>query len=188
MSAAQRLGFSHFGMYVRDLDRMTAFYRDFMGFLVTDEGQLFKSQVAFLSRDPREHHQIVLVTGRPDDMPNMSIQQLSFRLSSLAELKRLYARLAVAPVSEVDPASHGISWSIYFRDPEGNRIEAFADTDWYIPQPHREWLDISQPEERIYADTKAFCEAQPGWRPAAAWRAELAARLAAQFAERDAPG
>ena len=37
--------------------------------------------------------------------------------------------------------NHGNAWSVYFRDPEGNRIEIFCDTEWYIEQPCVEDLD-----------------------------------------------
>ena len=44
----------------------------------------------------------------------------------------------------------------YFRDPEGNRLEVFCDTQWYIEQPCIEDLDLSQPAEQIRAKSDAF--------------------------------
>ena len=38
---------------------------------------------------------------------------------------------------------HGNAWSLYFRDPEGNRLEVFCDTQWYVEQPCLEDLDLS---------------------------------------------
>jgi catechol 2,3-dioxygenase len=180
--AAPPLSFSHVGLFVRDLDEMAAFYRDFMGFLVTDRGHLPQAELVFLSRDPREHHQLVLVSGRPESACARVVNQISFRAGSLLALCQLYHGLAGARVTDIDPVTHGTSWSLYFRDPEGNRIEVFADTDWYIPQPCRIRLDLSWPPERIYAETEAFCRAQPGCRPLADWQAEFDARLAAELA------
>ena len=56
------LSFSHMGFYVRDLERMARFYKEVMCFFETDRGDLGPVQLVFLSRDPCEHHQIVLAT------------------------------------------------------------------------------------------------------------------------------
>ena len=55
---------SHMGFYVRDLERMARFYKEVMCFTETDRGDLGAVQLIFLSRDPSEHHQVVLATGR----------------------------------------------------------------------------------------------------------------------------
>ena len=60
------------------------------------------------------------------------------------------------------PMDHGNAWSLYFRDPEGNRLEVFCDTQWYIEQPCIEDLDLSQPAEQIRAKSDAFCRNAPG--------------------------
>lgn len=181
MSAPVALHFSHFGVFVRDLDGMTAFYRDFMGFIVTDRGHLPNAELTFLSRNPLDHHQIVLITGRAHDGSNPKIiHQISFRVESLGALKEFHTRLANAPVTDIEPINHGLFWSVYFRDPEGNRIEIFADTDWYITQPCRVPIDFALPAAQIYAQTKAYCEAQASCRPLAQWRADFTRRLTVQ--------
>ena len=43
----------------------------------------------------------------------------------------------VSGVTEVVPVTHGNSVSLYFRDPEGNRIECYLDSPWYCAQPQR---------------------------------------------------
>ena len=169
---------SHVGLYVRDAAKMVAFYRDFLGFLETDRGSLPHGDLVFLSRDPGDHHQLVLATGRPEGIPDRILNQLSFRVDSLAELKRFYEQLLSAPVTDIEPVTHGIAWSVYFRDPEGNRIEVFADTPWYIHQPHRSPIDLTRPVEEIYEQTRALCATQPECRPFAEWRGALAERLA----------
>ena len=56
------------GMFVADLARMRDFYTRVLGFTITDEGEIDihdqKIGFVFLSRDPRDHHQIVLATGK----------------------------------------------------------------------------------------------------------------------------
>jgi catechol 2,3-dioxygenase len=173
------LSFSHVGLYVMDMARMVDFYSRVLGFAVTDRGKLGTATLTFLSRDPRDHHQIVLVEGRPAGLPDRIVNQVSFRVDTLGELQRFYRRIRAEQPRELAPVTHGNAWSVYFRDPEGNRIEVFADTDWYVTQPVREPIDLDRPEEEIRRETEAFCRTRPGFRPLAEWRAEIAQRIAA---------
>lgn len=50
---------SHMGFYVQNLEAMGQFYKDVLGFVETDRGDLGVVQLIFLSRDPSEHHQLV---------------------------------------------------------------------------------------------------------------------------------
>jgi catechol 2,3-dioxygenase len=177
---AMSLRFSHVGLYVVDMARMVDFYSRVLGFAVTDRGLLGTATLTFLSRDPSDHHQIVLVEGRPPGLPDRIVNQVSFRVDTLAELQRFYRRIRGEPVGELAPVTHGNAWSVYFRDPEGNRIEVFADTDWHVTQPVREPIDLDRPEDEIRRETEAFCRARPGFRPMAEWRAEVARRTAVQ--------
>ena len=61
---ARVLGLGHVGIYVRDLERMVAFYRDVMGMRVTKQN--WRAGVVFLSADPETvDHEIALMRGRP---------------------------------------------------------------------------------------------------------------------------
>jgi len=143
--------------------------------------------VVFLSRDPLDHHQIVLATGRPTDMPGNTgnpmfgpcINQISFRMGSLADLRDLHGRLKAAGYTDEQMlcGNHGVGWSIYFPDPEGNLLECFVDSEWYIDQPALTPLDFSQSDEEILATTKASCEQAPGFEPITDWRNRFAAKM-----------
>ncbi len=172
--------FSHFGFFVRDLELMSRFYCETFGLVVTDHGNLGDRQLTFLSGDPHEHHQIVLVSGRSAGADGELINQISFRLSSLADLRSLHASVQSGPVSEIVPINHGTSWSVYFRDPEGNRVELYVHTPWYVPQPLREPLDLSENDLCIWQTTEARCRATPGFKTRAEWQAEFARRLGAR--------
>jgi len=177
------LRFSHVGLFVTDMTRMVDFYSRVLGFAVTDQGRLGEAMLTFLSRDPRDHHQIVLVEGRPSRLPDRIVNQVSFRLDTLAELQRFWRRIARVAPRDLVAVSHGNAWSVYFRDPEGNRIEVFTDTPWHVTQPVREPLDLEREEAQILAETEAFCRGRPGFRPMADWHREVAARIAAHHAE-----
>jgi catechol-2,3-dioxygenase len=172
------LQFSHMGLFVIDIETMTDFYHRVLGFPITDRGFLGEAELVFFSRDPRDHHQIVLVAGRPPGLPDRIVNQVSFRVASLGELKRFYRRIRAENVKELFPVCHGNAWSVYFRDPEGNRIEVFVDTDWYIPQPIRETVDLELPEDEIRRRTEALCRARPGFMPIDEWRAQISRRIA----------
>ena len=172
------LVFSHMGFYVRDLERMARFYQDVMCFTVTDRGDLGAVQLVFLSRDPAEHHQVVLATGRPEDLTFSIINQISFRVPDLATLRLLRDRAAADPdVTELVTATHGNAVSIYFRDPEGNRIEVFMDMPWYCEQPLREPIDLDQSDEAVMAQAEALARSRPKFQSRAQWRAEMARRM-----------
>lgn len=187
-----RLRFSHLGVSVIDIEKMEDFYSKVLGFTVTDRGASSGLTIVFMSRDPDEHHQIVLASGRPEGMPantanpafGPSINQISFRVDGLSELRILDAAIRAYGVKTVTPVDHGIAWSLYFPDPEGNNLECFVDTPWYISQPFRQVLDLSLDDAAIMAKTHAMCRESKGYRPYSEWRAEIAERMAAQQAGR----
>ena len=185
MSQAPTISFSHIGIYVRDIVRMEAFYTRFLGFTVTDRGDLVtphgKVGLLFLSRDPTEHHQIVLATGRPESIHFNTVNQMSFRVDSLATLRTLYMGMVAGDfkgdMSEVSPACHGNALSVYVRDPEGNRLELFIDTPWYVNQPMRVPFDFSLDDASLWAWAESEARALPGFRPRADWVREMALKM-----------
>lgn len=183
MEPRLRLQFSHVGLYVSDVDAIVRFYTDVMGFFVTDRGILNGAPITFLSQNPSEHHQIVFV-GAPEAMGSAKVlNQMSFRLDSLATLLQFAKRLKGEKVTDWEPVIHGNAWSLYFRDPAGNRVEVFTDSDWYIEQPIKEPLDFSLSEDEIRQQTLAFCEKQPGFKPIEEWREEMRVLMQARMAE-----
>ncbi len=174
------LAFSHVGLFVADPERASAFWERALGFVCTDRGTLDGRAIVFLSRDPAEHHQIVFVARGDLPPAAAAVNQLSFRLGSLEDLQAMTPRLEAEGATELRPVMHGNAWSVYFRDPEGHRVELFVDSPWYVAQPCREPLDLRRPAAAIRAETEAWCRAQPSFRPASAFRAEVAAKLAAR--------
>lgn len=174
------LAFSHVGIHVHDLDRMVDFYTRVMGFTVTDRGMLRGThRIVFTSWDPREHHQLVLVEGRPDATGFNTVNQLSFRVPDLTAVQTVWRRVKDEPgVTGVRGTNHGNALALYFFDPEGNRLEIFCDTPWYIHQPCIEELDLSKPADQLLQDVEAFCRSQNSFRPAQEWRREVAERIA----------
>ena len=178
LSQRGSLVFSHMGFYVRNLERMARFYKDVLCFTETDQGDLGTVQLMFLSRDPAEHHQIVLASGRPTDLPFSVINQISLRVPDLSTLRLVRDRVAAdTDVTDLMCATHGNAVSIYFRDPEGNRLEVFMDMPWYCEQPLREPIDLDQPDEVILARAEAIARSRPKFQPRAQWQAEMTRRM-----------
>jgi catechol-2,3-dioxygenase len=89
----------------------------------------------------------------------------------------MHRRLQGEAVSHVAPISHGNALSVYFRDPEGNRVEVFLDTPWYVRQPQRLPMDITLPDAELWAWAEAEARKEPDFKPVAEWRAEIANRM-----------
>ena len=178
MSAIPNLSIDHFGIYVVDLDRMINFYSRVMGFSLNDRGETVTGiEMAFLSRSPEKHHQIVLAAGRSADTPSQ-INQISFRVDSLADLRRLNEMLeGEQEVSELFLTTHGVSWSVYFNDPEGNRTEFFVETPWYTPAPRGMKLDLTMSDEEIYRTTEEALKQHPDFMTRADWGKNAAMRM-----------
>ena len=162
------------GMFVADAARMEDFYTRVLGFAVTDRGSLGSTKLIFLSRDPREHHQIVFASGRPENLSFNPINQISFRMAEFGGLREMHRRLEKESVRELRPVSHGNALSVYFLDPEGNRLELFVDTPWYCRQPVRVPMDIAMEDKELWAWAEAEARKQPDFMPIDEWRAKQA--------------
>ena len=183
------LAFTHVGIYVTDMDRMADFYTRVVGFAVADRGPRLSGggEICFMTRDPREHHQLVLATGRPDNLPFNMVNQLSFLVDGLATLKALYREVKREPgVEDLGPVSHGNALSAYFHDPEKNRIEFYLHTSWHVPQPHRISVDLTLPDAQLWAAVEKDVRATPGFKPREQWIAEMERKVAQATARRGA--
>lgn len=179
-TALPPLTLGHVTIAVEDLDAMVAFYRDVLGFHVTNRGPAGDGQteLAFLCQDPNEHHQIVLVSGMPTPEHQFVLaDHLAFRTRTLDDLRTIGQHLAAAGVDGVIPISHGNAWSLYFNDPEGNGLECFVDSPFHVAQPHASGLDLTASDAEIEATTRAEIEALPEFQPFADWKAAFADRL-----------
>ncbi len=181
-----KLNFSHLGIIVHNLARMEEFYTKVLGFTVSDRGVARGAKIVFTTWDENDHHQMVLVEGRPEHMPFNHINQMSFRVGSVEDLQAVHERVKGADgVHDLYGTNHGNAWSIYFRDPEGNRLEIFCDSPWYIDQPCVQDLDLSLPADEIRARSLEFCRNSRGFKPVEEHRKELAEKIKAHTGSLD---
>ncbi len=189
-----KVSLAHLGISVYDFDKMLDFYTRVMGLIVSDTDKLPHAdyRIAFLTSSPSDHHQLVLIEGRqPEEIrtdPPMGgslgsqLFQLSFRLPDLATLRMMKNRIEAEGLDNFVPMNHGNAWALYLRDAEGNALELFVDTAWYVTQPCGFPLDFSRSDEEIVAETEAYCLAQPECTPMAVWEARQAVRILASQA------
>jgi catechol 2,3-dioxygenase len=171
---------THVGLYVEDMDAMVSFYTSLLGLVVTDEGEFLGRRLTFLSRQADEHHQMVLVSGRAAPAGVQVLSQVSFRVDDLDSLRHFHDHALQLGATGMEGRNHGNSWSIYFLDPDGNRLELYTATPWYVSQPWRVALDLSLSNDEIEAETRKLIEDGAEWLPVATWREGLAQRLAGQ--------
>ncbi|HYF18573.1 MAG TPA: VOC family protein [Ramlibacter sp.] len=162
---------SHFGIFVRDIDEMTRFYTEVFGLRLTDqgEGRNFRMKLHFLSNSSDQHHQLVLAAGRAADAPS-TVMQLSFKVTEIDHLRQVRARALERGATQMRGMNHGNALSIYFSDIEGNTVEVYVDTPWYVAQPHGDPLDLEKSDAELWAETEAICRADPTFEPVAQWQ------------------
>ena len=116
-------GFHHVAIQVHDLERVTAFYRDLLGFPELTrhhrpDGSLRSIWVGvpgggFLALEAAE--------GAPSDEPfrhgRPGLLLLAFRIPRAARAATVAAFASAGVALE-----HETRWSVYVRDPEGNRV------------------------------------------------------------------
>ncbi len=174
-----RLTLSHSTIAAKDLDGILNFYCDVLGFQVTNRGDVpGGGQLAFVSQDPNNHHQIVFVSS--DETPEhefVMVEHLAFRTETLDDLRILRSKLQEANVDPILPICHGNAWSLYFNDPEGNGLECFVDTPFHVAQPFADGFDLDQSDEDILSSTKALIETKPEFQPMSEWQKELDRQL-----------
>lgn len=128
LSTGVRVG--HIHLKVSDLDRSIAFYRDVLGFEVT---QRYGSSAAFLAAD-NYHHHIGLNTwtshgGSPPPRGTTGLFHVAFLYPDRRSLARAVKEVLAAGVPLDGAADHGVSEAVYFRDPDQNGIELYVDRD-----------------------------------------------------------
>ena len=138
----------HIGLFVSDYDMMRDFYTRVLGFTVTDEAR--DRGMCFLSAHPEdEHHELLLAAGRQALDGSPQIQQMSFHVDGIQALREFRAAFIEEGVNITSEVTHGNAASVYFDDPEGNRLEVYYAIPINWPQPFRKPIDLSQDNDSV---------------------------------------
>jgi catechol 2,3-dioxygenase len=129
-----RVDIGHVHLKVSDIDRALRFYRDVLGFEVT---QRYGDEAAFISAGGYHQH-LGLNTwesrgGSPPPPGTTGLYHVAIRYPDRATLGDALRRIVEAGIPVSGATDHGVSEAIYLRDPDGNGIEIYRD------RPQEEW-------------------------------------------------
>lgn len=127
-----RIGHVH--LKVTDLDRALVFYRDLLGFTIT---QYYGNSAVFLSAGGYHHH-IGLNTWHskgagPAPERSTGLYHAAILYPQRSDLAAVLKRLLEQGYPLDGAADHGVSEALYLRDPDGNGIELYWD------KPREQW-------------------------------------------------
>ena len=147
-------GLGHVGIYADDLMKQRDFYTRVIGLSIADE-DLDGRGMCFMSADPvSEHHEFVLMKGRVSSVDTNTIQQISFKVPAIQDLRDYHKRLLDEDIKVERIVSHGNAFGMYFFDPEGNRVELYYKTGFPVPQPHGDLIDLTRSDEELIDDAR----------------------------------
>jgi catechol-2,3-dioxygenase len=120
---------NHAVLYVRNAAASAAFYTQVLGFTVRAQ---LGDQAFFLQADGSDNdHDLALmqVGDRPTAPHSIGLYHLAWQVHTLEELVAMRVRLVEAD-SLVGESDHGVSKSLYAKDPDGIEFEVM----WAVPR------------------------------------------------------
>ena len=139
----------HLVLTVKDVDRSRRFFEDVLRLPVVAQNE---RGMVFFSTDAKYNHHMLALMPAPEDATNgptpdqIGMHHVSFELGSFAELQDAWQRFKENDVRIDHTVYHGITKSIYFYDPDGNRLEVYCNVP---PEEYRK--SVSQPYSRYGA-------------------------------------
>lgn len=122
--AAIELGHVH--LYVRSLTRSMTFYSRIFGLEATER---VDQAMAFLTSSAKHHTIALQALGESAGPPapgRVGLYHVAFEVPDVAALEAALGRLDQEGVGW-QAVDHGISWAVYFSDPDGNGLELYVD-------------------------------------------------------------
>jgi catechol 2,3-dioxygenase len=132
----------HLVLYVRDIGRSSAFYRDVLGWrqILPGAGERLRFPVAaFAAPSGRTHHELLLIEVGPDaaaqpEGRRVGLYHFGLKIGdSDDELRAALEQLEATGTPIVGASDHTVTHSLYIEDPDGNEIELYVDVpgvDW----------------------------------------------------------
>jgi len=135
MSGIEPQEIGHVVLRVRDIVRSTAFYEEMLGFRKVGE---IPGRMAFFTATGANHHDLALQAvglDAPSPAPNaVGLYHVAIRLPSDDHVRRAFAALVEAGAQVVGASDHGVSHSLYVKDPDGIELELYADVPGWQDQ------------------------------------------------------
>jgi catechol 2,3-dioxygenase len=124
--------FHHLNLKTTRLQEMIDFYRVLVGAEVIHQDEIG----AWLSNDEANHRIALLAFPNFSDDPekenHAGLHHSAFEYASFDDLNATYLRLKEGGISPALCLDHGMTFSYYYRDPDGNHVELQCDNfgDW----------------------------------------------------------
>lgn len=124
-SIARPVKLAHLVLRSGRFDKSLAFYKDLLGVWAIEEAPFG----AFLTFDD-EHHRLAIINT--PDAPKaadgaVGVDHFAFTMADLGALLGTWERMKATGVEPYWCVNHGMTTSMYFRDPDGNRVELQVD-------------------------------------------------------------
>ena len=124
----------HLVLYVRNLERSAAFYRDVLGWrqLAPTEEVGFPA-AAFSAPSNRTHHELLLIEVGEDAQAlptgrHVGLYHFGLKVGdSDDELRDALKTVQDAGATVIGASDHTVTHSLYIEDPDGNEIELYVD-------------------------------------------------------------
>lgn len=144
MSIHPKTRIGHVHLTVSDLEKSLGFYRDLLGFVVTNK---YGESAVFLSAGGYHHH-IGLNVWQGKGIPPQptgfaGLYHFAILLPSRMELAKILKRLVEEKYPIEGASDHGVSEAIYLRDPDNIGVEVYCD------KPEIEWKKLQSGEIKM---------------------------------------
>jgi catechol-2,3-dioxygenase len=148
----QTRSLGHIVLKVRDAQKSKEFYTRALGLKVAFEDA--RQGVVFLSYGVK-HHDLALfqfASGESAPASAPGLHHTAWQVASFAELQAAHRELGELGIHVESVIEHNVSRSIYFHDPDGNRVEIYCDMvdDGFGAMqtmgPRRDAIDIASGE------------------------------------------
>jgi catechol-2,3-dioxygenase len=156
----KRIG--HVALRCADEDRSRAFYRDILGFTISEQdpdhggtfmtlGENFHTIDVFPAPDPANAQKPV--------MGQVGLFHIAFEVAEYRDLKAAYETLIEHDVPISHCTDHVSQRSIYFNDPDGNRLEIYFE----VPDALRRYAVQNRGDEDVPLEVTRPGEPLPAW-------------------------
>ena len=137
----------HVHLKVTDLDKALGFYKDLLGFEIT---QRYGDSAVFISAGGYHHH-IGLNTWHsknagPAPVRAAGLYHVAILYPTRKDLATIFKRLTDAEYPLTGASDHGVSEAIYLDDPDGNGVELYWDRpkeQWPVNAEGKLWMGTS---------------------------------------------
>jgi len=113
-------GIHHLLLQTTDLAAAEQFFLDFLGFTVKNRGEFTDGRPLTVT-----NHGLGLTSGGPGTAG--AVEHIAFRGSNIRDIARRAHEQGITVLKDVGPGVYGLT--VYLADPDGNRIEVFAEDE-----------------------------------------------------------